>query len=67
MPNPLLIVKTANGFAAVEYTGELPPVTFSNLLCFGDLEDSATWKHDGLFSAVKDYFRKTAPTEGVPE
>jgi len=63
MPNPILIVQTGNGFAAVEFTGELPTVEFSNLLCYGDLEDSQTWKHDGLLSMVKMHFAKPTPGE----
>lgn len=54
---PILIVKTSNGFALVKYQGDVPAVDLSELLCFGDLDDSYSYRHDGLLAAVKEHFK----------
>jgi hypothetical protein len=55
---PLLVIKTANGFAIVKYTGELPTVDLSSLLCFGDLTDSYSYRHDGALAAIRKHFEE---------
>ena len=60
------IYKTANGFAVIRHIGNtdtIPTVTLDNLLCFGELDDSLSYRHDGVLSAVKDFFKEPEATE----
>lgn len=61
--NPLLIIKTANGFAVIEYTSDLPQVDLRTLKCFGELGDSHSWRHDGCLSAIKEHFTEPPAAE----
>ncbi len=61
---PLIIIKTANGFALVEFHGELPTVQLQSLLCFGQLDDSISYRHDGVLSAIKAHFTPPPAADG---
>ncbi len=53
---PLLIIKTANGFALLEYTAELPTVALPSLMCFAELDNSISYREDGALAAIKRHF-----------
>lgn len=63
--SPLVIVKTPNGIALAKFEGELPPINLQNMLCFGDLDDSRSYYHDGVIAAIKKYFKEVP--EPAPE
>lgn len=67
MSNPLLIIKTVNGFAAIEYRGELPAVDLRSLLCFGSLDNSMSYRADGLLSAIKSHFAEPPAAADLKE
>lgn len=64
---PLLIIKTANGFAVIEYTSELPQVDLRTLKCFSELEDTRSWERDGCLSAIKEHFKPIQETATIKE
>lgn len=60
---PLIIVKTPNGIALAKFDGELPAINLQNLLCFGELENSRSYYHDGVMAAIKAHF--SAPIDAA--
>jgi len=63
---PLLIVKTAHGFAVAEFKGEIPVVPLTDVLCFGELENSLSYRNDGVLHAIKQHFKEPEVQEGAP-
>ena len=59
------IIKTDRGFAMVRATetDDIPACTLDKLLCFGDLEDSLSYRHDGVISALRDFFKDAPEAE----
>ena len=57
---PLLIVKTANGFAVMPYSGEIPPADLSSLTVALSLRSSYSYGKDGLLGLVEEHFTLTS-------
>lgn len=53
---PILIIKTKNGFAVMEYEGEVPTASLDSLRVTERLESMYSYSNDGLLSIVKAHF-----------
>lgn len=53
---PLLIVKTKNGFAVMEFPGEIPPAALDSLMVAASLRGSYSYSKDGLLGIVEEHF-----------
>ena len=53
---PLLIIKTANGFALMPYSGEIPQADLRELTVASSLKSAYSYGHDGLLSLVEAHF-----------
>ena len=54
----ITIIKTDKGYAAIRTdSASLPPHNIVSLLCFGDLDDSLSYRHDGVISSVREFFK----------
>lgn len=60
---PILIVKTANGFVLLDYSGEIPQLDLSEVKVFVELKGGYSSRHDALLSAVEDHFTPAEPEQ----
>jgi len=63
---PLLIIKTANGFAAAPFGGELPNLKLSEVSFFAKMDSSYSWAKDGLKGFIETYFGEKAHVDPDP-